>query len=63
MPPMAAHARHCTTCAVETAFEQPGCLDGHAADCPEWVCVGCGDALFIGFALPEFGRPQVSRVA
>ncbi len=60
----AAPVRHCTTCDAETALEQPGCLDGHDGDCPEWVCVDCGDALLIGFvrAEPIEARP-VSRVA
>lgn len=60
----ALHVRHCTTCEAETAFEQPGCLDGHGADCPEWVCVGCGAALLIGFSVLEpTERVPVSRVA
>jgi hypothetical protein len=53
--------RYCTTCQAEGAFEQPECLDGHA-DCPEWVCVECGDALLIGF-LPEVAPQPVRRVA
>ena len=44
--------RFCTTCRGDVFFEQPDCLDGHA-DCPEWVCVECGDALLLGFAGPE----------
>jgi hypothetical protein len=45
----------CTTCRAEAAFEQPACLDdhGHGVDCPEWACVGCGEAVFVGFGLPE----------
>jgi hypothetical protein len=39
--------RWCSTCATEAAFEQPDCRDGHGADCPELVCVLCGDALFV----------------
>ena len=34
-------------------FEQPGCTDDHGGDCPEWTCVGCGDAMFVGFSLAE----------
>ena len=45
--------RWCSGCAADVAFEQPGCLDGHEGDCPEWVCVECGDALLIGFSLAE----------
>lgn len=39
---------HCSACGTERPFEQPPCLDGHGDDCPEWVCVDCGDALLIG---------------
>jgi hypothetical protein len=42
--------RWCATCLAETMFEQPECLDGHEGDCPEWVCVTCGDALLLGYA-------------
>ena len=44
--------RFCTTCRGDTAFEQPGCIDGHGVECPEWVCVECGDAVLVGFVLP-----------
>jgi hypothetical protein len=42
----------CPTCAEETTFEQPLCIDGHTEDggaCPEWACTGCGTALVIGY--------------
>ena len=48
--------RWCTTCLTETMFEQPDCADGHEGDCPEWVCVTCGDALLLGFAPPAAVR-------
>lgn len=41
----------CAVCGEETPVEQPPCADGHTADgepCPEWVCTGCGDALWLG---------------
>ena len=41
--------RWCTTCEDDVMFEQPGCRDDHDGDCPEWTCVQCGDALFVGF--------------
>ena len=53
--------RWCSTCATEAAFEQPACVDGHGADCPELVCVLCGDALFVDL-LPE-ARARRSRRA
>jgi hypothetical protein len=45
--------RFCSTCQDDVLFEQPGCVDGHDLDCPEWVCVECGDAVLVGFSLPE----------
>jgi hypothetical protein len=38
----------CPCCRDERAFEQPPCLDGHGADCPEWACLDCGTALVVG---------------
>ena len=49
--------RWCATCLAETMFEQPECPDGHGADCPEWVCVTCGDALLLGYAPAELTAP------
>ena len=43
----------CPTCDEVTEFVQPPCADGHTADggeCPEWICVDCGDALLTGAA-------------
>jgi hypothetical protein len=34
-------------------FEQPECIDEHEGECPEWVCIRCGEAFLVGFALPE----------
>lgn len=38
---------YCPECVDFEAFEQPPCVDGHGADCPEWLCVICGTALLI----------------
>ena len=38
---------YCPECAELEAFEQPPCVDGHGADCPEWLCLACGTALLI----------------
>ena len=57
----AASLRFCTTCRAEVAFEQVGCEDGHGFDCPEWVCVQCGDALVIGFVLAEPVHGEAAR--
>jgi hypothetical protein len=43
--------RWCSTCRAEIDFEQPECLDGHGAECPEWACVQCGEAVLVGFEL------------
>jgi hypothetical protein len=57
----------CTTCRAEAAFEQPECLEdhGHGVDCPEWACVGCGEAVVVGFGLagPARRTALTSRVA
>ena len=45
--------RWCATCLDETMFEQPECHDQHGGECPEWVCVSCGEALLLGFVPPE----------
>lgn len=39
---------YCSACGDERAFERPPCLDGHGADCPEYACVDCGYAVFLG---------------
>jgi hypothetical protein len=41
--------RFCVTCAADASFEQPECIDEHGVECPEWVCVECGDAFVVGF--------------
>jgi heterodisulfide reductase subunit A-like polyferredoxin len=38
---------YCGQCAKVCLFGQPQCQDGHGADCDEWACTGCGDALLI----------------
>lgn len=52
--------RYCVTCQGETLFERPECLDDHGIDCPDEVCVECGDAFVVGFSLAE---PVPSRGA
>ena len=57
--------QRCTICGEDVRFERPSCLDDHGSDCPEWICVQCGTAVLIGFALPDRGsavRPS-SHVA
>lgn len=41
--------RWCSTCADDVFFERPDCADDHGADCPELVCVQCGEAFIVGF--------------
>jgi hypothetical protein len=43
----------CTTCRADMAFEQPACIDDHGHDCPDWACVGCGEAIVVGFGCTE----------
>jgi hypothetical protein len=42
----------CAECGGQRRFEQPPCLDGHGADCPEWACVECGAAVLVGALRP-----------
>jgi hypothetical protein len=49
---MPTELRWCPCCRDERFFETPPCPDGHGADCPERVCVGCGTAVWIGPLLP-----------
>ncbi len=51
--------RHCTICSEERIFEQPPCVDDHDPDCPEWICVDCGAALFF----PAVGGRTAASVA
>ena len=39
----------CPACADEQLFEQPGCVDGHGPECPEWFCASCGRAIVLGY--------------
>lgn len=38
---------YCDTCAAETIFERPLCVDGHGDLCAEWVCTDCGTAVIV----------------
>ena len=57
----AADPHWCSTCRAEVLFEQPDCLEEHGADCPEWVCVQCGDAVLLGF--DPLGRDLLASAA
>lgn len=50
--------RWCSICQDDVFFERPDCADDHGSDCPERVCVRCGDALLVGFDLPQATRAQ-----
>jgi hypothetical protein len=53
----------CPTCQSTQVFEQPECLDGHGADCPEWMCVVCGTALWVDVALDTHVGTPTRHVA
>jgi hypothetical protein len=56
----------CATCRDERSFEHPECHDDHGADCPEWACTDCGEAIMMGFELADprsLGRGAASHVA
>ena len=65
MSTFAVVVRWCATCQDDVMFEQPGCPDEHGGDCPEWTCVQCGEAVLVGYSLPEraAGNSAVSSVA
>jgi hypothetical protein len=52
--------RFCPDCAQDVEFERPPCEDGHAGECPEWCCVECGCAVFVG-ALGAVGASGAVR--
>jgi hypothetical protein len=47
---------YCPDCAELKLFEQPPCVDGHGADCPEWLCLTCGTALLIDMPVELVAR-------
>jgi len=47
---------YCPDCAELELFEQPPCVDGHGADCPEWLCLTCGTALLIDMPVELVAR-------
>ncbi|MDQ1715250.1 MAG: hypothetical protein QOC60_1195 [Frankiaceae bacterium] len=51
----------CPACAGEQPFEQPGCLDHHGVDCPEWFCSACGAAVVLGYS--SITRRRITTVA
>lgn len=58
---MELRTEHCPACDAFREFAQPPCVDGHTDDggeCPEWACVDCGTALFLG-VLPLAPRATV----
>jgi hypothetical protein len=52
----------CGTCRARVFFEHPDCGDDHSADCAEWACIECGEAIVMGFELadPHAGAAEVS---
>jgi hypothetical protein len=50
--------RYCAGCSEDRPFEQmhsepASCPDVADGDCPEWGCLVCGDAFFIGLPVHE----------
>lgn len=43
----------CATCRDTSTFEQLECGEGHGTDCPDRVCVACGEAIMVGFELAD----------
>lgn len=40
--------RYCIDCGDEGEFQRLECVDGHGVDCPERVCLRCGDVVLVG---------------
>jgi hypothetical protein len=64
--------RLCPECGGNRLFEQyhgdpGGCPDSPDGDCPEWGCVTCGSALFVGLiadgVAPAIAVELAGRVA
>lgn len=57
--------RLCPECGDERVFVQPTCQDGHVpGDCPEWACVDCGTAVWVGGLTElDLARPLVVSAA
>jgi hypothetical protein len=49
--PMASRAMHCRTCDDVRPFEELPCAEGgeheHDAECQEWICAACGEAILV----------------
>lgn len=56
--------QHCGVCGVEEVFDRLPCGDGHGEDCPDLVCLRCGDVVVVG-PVPMAGdsRTAARRVA
>jgi hypothetical protein len=52
--------RWCGACADVREFEVPDCAEGHGADCPELVCVACGEAILVSFPARSAARSDVA---
>jgi hypothetical protein len=52
--------RWCSGCADVREFEVPDCDEGHGADCPELVCIDCGEALLVAFPAQSLARSAVA---
>ena len=58
--PRDARRRGAPAAAPRSCSSSPSASRSHGADCPEWVCVQCGDAVLVGFG-PLSGRPAARR--
>jgi hypothetical protein len=58
---MAGIVGRCSGCRAEREFERPPCGDGHGGDCPEYACVACGSAVFLGVVPVDSEVPLETR--
>jgi hypothetical protein len=54
---------YCSQCRRLEVFEQPECVDHSTGQCPEWVCVMCGTAVFAGLDVAPPPSVPVRRTA
>ena len=52
--------RWCGWCAAVREFEPPDCAEDHGLDCPELVCVACGEAIVVSFVVSPSARAGIA---
>jgi hypothetical protein len=53
----------CPSCGTVQPADQPACIDGHGADCPERICSVCLTAVLVDPQLVALATRAASRSA